>query len=54
MKKYKIDERYPSQYVFQNRVRSRQLARDLSSKCKERQGACISSSTPLKTEQYLI
>ena len=54
VRKYKTDRRYPSQYGFHNRARSRQLAGDLSFWCRERRGAYIGSSTPLKTEQYLI
>ena len=58
-KRYETDGRYPSQYGFHNEARSRQLAGDLSPWCKERQGACIGSSTigsstSLKTEQHLI
>ena len=54
MRKYETDGRYPSQYGFHNGARSRQLAGDLSPWCKERRGACIGSSTPLKIEQHLI
>ena len=53
-KKYKTNRRYPSQYGFHNRAKSRQLAGDLSFWCKERWGTCIDSSTLLKTEQHLI
>ena len=54
MRKYETDGRYPSQYGFHNGARSRQLDGDLSPWCKKRRGACIGSSTPLKTEQHLI
>ena len=36
MRKYKTDERYPSQYGFQNGAKSRQLAGDLSPWCDSR------------------
>ena len=34
MRRYKIDERYPSQYGFYNGARNRLLAGDLSPQCK--------------------
>ena len=54
MSKYETDKRYPSQYSFNNGASSWQLVGDLSPWCKERRGACIGSSNPLKTEQHLI
>ena len=59
MRRYKTDGRYPSQYNFHNKARSRQLAGDLSSWHRECREACISSLTIgsltlLKTEQHFI
>ena len=54
MRKYETDGEYTNQYGFHNGVKSRQLAGNLSPWYKERWGACINSSTVLKTEQHLI
>ena len=54
MKKYKTNGRYPSQFDFYNGAKRRQLAKDLSSRCKERREACIGSLISLKIEQPLI
>ena len=40
MRKYKIDRRYPSQYGFYNRARSRQIAENLSPCQNAREPAC--------------
>ena len=53
MRKYETEEGIRVSLVL-NGARSRQVAGDLSPWRRKRRGACIGSSTPLKTEQHLI